>query len=258
MDLNTLQSRLSDLPLGQLAYFEVLDSTNEQALRLAEEGAPHLSLVLADEQTAGRGRRGRTWLTPPGAGLAFSLVFQQPFPTPRLTGLGALAVCEILQSEYELAAQIKWPNDVLVGGRKLAGVLVEAGWQGHEIQAAVLGVGINVAPASVPPESELDLPATCVETALGRPVDRWQLMKEVLEAMLDWLPHIHRAEFLQAWENNLAYQLEWVQLLEEASEPVEGRLLGLRSDGSLRLELPEGGEKHFQAGEIHLRKVDRY
>jgi BirA family biotin operon repressor/biotin-[acetyl-CoA-carboxylase] ligase len=261
MDIDTLQSLLSDLPLGQLIYFDILDSTNEKALRWVEDGAPHLSLVVADEQTAGRGRSGRSWFTPPGVALAFSLVFQPKalgsVPIPRLTGLGALAVCEVLQNEYDLAAQIKWPNDILVGGLKLAGVLVEAHWQGDNIQSAVLGIGINVAPDSVPPESELDLPATCVETALGSPVDRWRLLKEVLAALLDRLSSIEQAGFLQAWEDNLAYQMEWVQLLKEGSEPVEGRLLGLRSDGSLRLELPGGDERYFMAGEVRLRVVDR-
>lgn len=261
MDLGALQSRLADLPLGQMAYFDVLDSTNEQALRWAQAGAPHLSLVVADEQTAGRGRSGRAWFTPRGAALAFSLILRPEqigsTSLPRLTGLGALAVCEVLNREYDLQAQIKWPNDVLVGGRKLTGVLVEADWQGEDIRSAVLGIGINVAPDSVPPESEVVFPATCVETALGSPIDRWTLMEEVLRVLLSRLPDIHQDEFLQAWEENLAYQREWVQLLREGSEPVIGRLLGLKSDGSLRLALLNGEEKFFQAGEIHLRKVDR-
>jgi BirA family biotin operon repressor/biotin-[acetyl-CoA-carboxylase] ligase len=262
MDLYTLRSILSSLPLGQIAYFDVLDSTNEQALRWAKAGAPHLSLAVADEQTAGRGRSGRSWFTPPGAALAFSLILHPKVlgsaPIQRLTGLGALAVCEVLKNQYELAAQIKWPNDVLVGNRKLAGVLVEAQWQGEALQSVVLGIGINVAQGSVPPESELNFPATCVETALGKPVDRWNLLKDILEATLGWLPYLDQTEFLQTWEGVLAYQGEWVQLLIDGSEPVEGRLLGLESDGSLRLELPEGIKSTFRAGEVHLRKVDRY
>ncbi len=261
MDLRALQSILADLPLGSLAYFNVLDSTNAQAERWVEDGVPHLSLVVADEQTAGRGRSGRAWFTPRGAGLAFSLILRpeqiESASIPRLTGLGALAVCEVLQSKYDLQAQIKWPNDVLVGGRKLTGVLVEADWQGDEIRSAVLGIGINVAPDSVPPESEAGFPATCVETALGSPIDRWTLLREVLRVLLSRLLDIDQDEFLQAWEGNLVYQREWVQLLREGSEPVIGRLLGLRSDGSLRMSLPNGEEVFFQAGEIHLRKFDR-
>jgi BirA family biotin operon repressor/biotin-[acetyl-CoA-carboxylase] ligase len=261
MDRNTLQSLLSDLQLSSVAYFNVLDSTNAQAKRWLENEAPHLSLVVADEQTAGRGRSGRTWITPRGAALAFSLILRSEqigsASLPRLTSLGALAVCDVLRSEYGLQAQIKWPNDVLVDGKKLTGVLVEADWQGEELQSAVLGIGINVAPNSIPLESEVDFPGTCVETALGSPIDRWTLLKEVLRMMLFWLPNIDQAEFLHAWEEKLAYQRENVQLLKEGSEPVLGRLIGLRSDGSLWLALPNGEEMFFQAGDIHLRKVDR-
>jgi BirA family biotin operon repressor/biotin-[acetyl-CoA-carboxylase] ligase len=263
MELSTLQSRLSALPLGQIAYFDVLDSTNEYALHWAKGGAQNLSLVVADEQTAGRGRSGRTWFTPPGAALAFSLVIKPEelemgsVQITLLTGLGALSVCQVLQKKYGLKAEIKWPNDVLVAGRKLAGVLAELSWQGEALESAVLGIGINVAQDSVPPKSELNFPATCVETALGSPVDRWNLLKEILEGTLDWLPHLDQAEFLQAWEGNLAYQMDLVQLLFEEAEPVEGRLLGLGSDGSLRLELPDGEIRSFQAGEVHLRVVDR-
>ena len=261
MDLITLKSHLSSLPLGQIAYFEEIDSTNEYALHWAEEGAQHLSLVVADEQTAGRGRSGRTWFTPPGAALAFSLVLlPQELGSnqiTRITGLGALAVCQVLKKMYGLGSQIKWPNDVLVGGGKLAGVLAEANWGGDELQSVVLGIGINVAQDSVLPRSELNFPATSVEIELGRPVDRWELLKEVLEAILGWLPNLDQTEFLQAWEENLAYQMEWVQLISENSEPVEGRLLGLESDGSLRLTLPGGETRSIQVGEVHLRAVDR-
>jgi len=261
MDFSTIQSRLSGLPLGQIAYFDVLGSTNEDALRWAEGGAPHLSLVVADEQTAGRGRSGRAWFTPRGAALAFSLVLKPEVSgsnqISRITGLGALAVSQVLLDVHRLGSKIKWPNDVLFEGHKLAGVLAEAQWQGDALQSVVLGIGINVALESVPPESELNFPATSVETALGSPVDRWNLLKEVLEATLGWLPYLDKVEFLQAWEGNLAYQGEWVQLLKEGSEPVQGRLLGLGSDGSLRLELPGGDISTCRAGEVHLRKVDR-
>lgn len=261
MDLNTLQSRLSALPLGELAYFDQIGSTNEYALHWKEGGAQHLSLVVSDEQTAGRGRSGRTWFTPPGSALAFSLVLDpeqmDSHQITRITGLGALAVCQVLFNVYGLEARIKWPNDVLVGGRKLAGVLAEAGWQGDKLQKLVLGIGINVARDSVPPESELNFPATSVATTLGRHVDRWDLLKEVLEGILSWLPNLDQPGFLRAWEGNLAYHMEWVQLTGESLEPLEGRLIGLENDGSLRLELPGRGIRSIQVGEVRMRMVDR-
>jgi BirA family biotin operon repressor/biotin-[acetyl-CoA-carboxylase] ligase len=261
MDHSSLQACVSGLPLGQLRYFNSVGSTNDEAVRWADEGASHLSLVAAGEQTSGKGRMGRRWYTPPGGALAVSLVLRPDqldlFSPPRIAGLGALAVCEALQGNYGLAAQVKWPNDVLVGDRKLAGVLVEASWLGEELQAVILGIGINVALDSLPPAGELDFPATSVEAALGSPVDRWGLLRNVLEALLVWLPYLDQARFLQAWQGQLAYLHERVRLVRHGKEPVEGLLLGLGDDGSLRLESPSGEEETFQAGEIHLRVVDR-
>jgi len=262
MDLNTLQECLSGLPLGSLSYFDSLGSTNVQAMHWIEAGAPHLSLVVANEQTAGRGRQGRRWHTRPGGALAFSLVLRADMlgaysTSSRLTGLGALAVCDALHEEYALPAKIKWPNDVLVGGRKLAGVLVEASWQGEEFKSAVVGIGINVALDSVPPDGELEFPATSVEAALGNPIDRWMLLRAVLEAFITWLPHWESAKFLQSWDEHLAYRHDWVQLIRGGREPVVGRLLGLGEDGSLQLALPSGKVVAFPTGDVSLRIVDR-
>jgi BirA family biotin operon repressor/biotin-[acetyl-CoA-carboxylase] ligase len=261
VDTNTLQEHLADLPLGKVAFYDVLGSTNTEGMRWAEESALHLSLVAADEQTAGRGRGDRTWQTPPGAALAFSLVIRpeeyREITSSRLTGLGALAVCDVIQSCYRLPAKIKWPNDVLVGGKKLAGVLVETQWQGDQIQWAVLGIGINVARKSVPSQGELDFPATSVEDILGSPVDRWKLLKEVLAAILTRLPQLDQGGFIEAWEDNLAYRQELVQVLRDDAEPEIGRILGLDRAGYLRLVLSSGEEKLVWSGDIKLRRVDR-
>lgn len=225
------------------------------------ENAPHLSLVVADEQTAGRGRKRRSWYTPPGASLAFSLVLYTTLlgsiSSPHLTGLGALAVCTALHDGYKAEAKIKWPNDVLVGERKLAGILVEASWQGDELLSAILGIGINVALESVPPEGDLSFPATCVEAALGVPLNRWKLLREVLEAFFAWLPLLDEAIFIQTWEEKLAFRGEWVRLILEGQKPIEARLLGLEADGAIRVALPNGREERFHTGEVHLRSVDK-
>ena len=261
MDTNTLQDHLADLQLGQVAYFRVVGSTNSEASRWIKEGAPHLSLVVADEQTAGRGRSDRTWQTAPGVALAFSLVIRpvenEVISASRLTGLGALAICDVLHADYGLPAKIKWPNDVLCGGKKLAGVLVEAQWQADDIQSAVLGIGINVARESIPSQGELDFPATSVETVFGGSVDRWQLLKEVLAAIQTRIPQLDQDGFIEAWEANLAYRQELVQILREDTEPETGRILGLDRAGYLRLGLSSGEEKLVWSGDIKLRRVDR-
>jgi BirA family biotin operon repressor/biotin-[acetyl-CoA-carboxylase] ligase len=276
-----LARKLANLPLGPVHYFESIGSTNLEAADWAEAGAPDLSLVVADEQTAGRGRMGRKWFTPPGAALAFSLILRpeglagleahppdkSPTPLTRLTALGALAVCEGLcayaaSRALQVAPQIKWPNDVIMNGRKLAGVLTEATWKGTRLSFAVLGTGINVAPASLPPGEGLIFPATCFEGALGMPVDRWDVLQRVLAALLAWLPEMASVEFIEAWENRLAYRGEWVQVSSGdpaggAGIPLEGQVLGLNADGSLRLRTRSGKVMAIHSSEVHLRPVDR-
>lgn len=262
MDQASLEEVFAGLPLGPVRYYERTGSTNDEAARWVENGAPDLALVVADEQTAGRGRLGRSWYTPPGSALAFTLVMKNAPQEEILpyTALGALAVSAALDKHYALKPQIKWPNDVLVSGRKLAGVLVEAFWRGEQLQALILGIGINVATESVPTEANLQFPATSVESSLGRPVDRWTLLKQALQALLDWRPLVGNPEFIQAWEDRLAFRGEWVQMSEAVSEttrPIEmGQVDGLNSDGSLRLMTSDGKVHTIRSGDIRLRPVD--
>lgn len=267
---------LSALLLADFRYLSKVDSTNEEALRWIAAGAPHLSLVVADGQTAGRGRLDRHWFTPPGYALAFSLILRpapavvspgvasnplslslSPEQMPRLTALAALGVCQALQAGWSLQAGIKWPNDVLIEGRKVAGILVETSWQGEQLSAVIVGVGVNVTPASVPPPQDLLFPATCVEAHLtDLTIDRWELLARILSAMLDWIPRLPFPDFIHAWQYRLAYLGKQVQVYSEASEPLTGHILGLTQDGSLRLLLASGQVETLQFGEVHLRLVD--
>ncbi len=277
MDQRELDKLLADLPLGSIRYFSQVGSTNDLASRWAEAGAPDLSLVVADEQIAGRGRADRRWITAPGAGLSFSLILRPenlPFETlsgadqggppsslTRLTALGALAVCETLNQVLPpmLPAQIKWPNDVIATRRKLAGVLVELNWLGDQLKYAVLGIGINVARPSVPPDSELDFPATCVEEVVGKPVDRWKLLHAVLSNLLFWRDRLSTETFLQAWQGRLAFRGEWVQLIPDLAETLpkqEAQVIGINPDGSLRLRLRTGETIVARFGEVRLRQID--
>jgi BirA family biotin operon repressor/biotin-[acetyl-CoA-carboxylase] ligase len=274
IDQVSLERVLQGIPTGPIRYLDQVGSTNTEALRWADAGAPDLSVVIADEQTAGRGRQGRIWFTPPGAALAFSLVLREdrtfaqsplveslsgytPSWLGRLTALGALAVCRTLEVGYHLAPQIKWPNDVLLERRKVCGILTEAQWQGERLDAVVLGIGINVAPASVPPDSELLYPATCVEAMLEHEVDRWQLLRSVLEHVLAWRSRLKGPEFLSAWEDRLAFKGEPVEIYPGAAGenlPVErGVLLGLDSAGRLRIRGQNGGVQSLEVGELRLR-----
>jgi len=264
MDLRALEQALADLPLGPLRYYAQTGSTNADAALWAEAGATDLALVVADEQTAGRGRRGRRWLTPPGAALAFSLVLRPgagAFAPAHLTALGALAVCDALLEHYHLATQIKWPNDVLLERRKIGGILVEAYWQGESLTTAILGIGVNVTQAAVPKEADVVFPATCVEACSGRPVDRLDLLHTVLRQLLDWRPRLGSEEFLRAWEERLAFRNEWVRVLPGSGEVLqpefqEGQIQCLEADGALRLRNRAGQAFTLYAGEVSLRPLN--
>lgn len=260
MDQQSLESRLQGLPIPEVRYQTSVGSTNDLAADWAAQGAPDLALVAADEQTQGRGRAGRRWYTPPGSALAFSLVLrprmENPDWFPRLTALGALAVCQALEKNYRLPAQIKWPNDVLVNGKKLSGVLVETAWQGSRLRHAVLGVGVNVTPAAVPKDEKLAFPATDVSTALGNSVERLELLAHILNWLVHWYARLSRADFLAAWKLHLAYVNQTVQILRADAPGLTGRISGLAENGALLLRLREGQEVPVDYGDVQLRPVD--
>lgn len=252
-----LRRVLSSLPLGGLRYFDSVGSTNDQALSWASQGAPDMALVIANEQTRGRGRMGRAWLTPPGSALAFSLVLR-PFglqfdAVSLISGLGALALCDALD-QHGVAAQIKWPNDVLAGGRKLAGILVEAVWIGDMVESLVLGMGVNVLPDSAPPDDQVLFPATSVALQ-GAAVDRWALLRDILAALVRRRTLLGQPEFIDGWARRLAFSGQPVQVWRDPQPPLVGVVRGLDADGSLRLETSPGILQSIRHGEVHLRPV---
>ncbi len=256
MNKHDLQKKLSGLPLGRIRYFDSIGSTNDEALAWAAQGAGDLSIVIADEQTAGRGRLKRKWFTPKGTALAFSLILRpseaESTHPARTVGLGALALTATCL-KFGLGAQIKWPNDVLLGRKKTAGILVESVWTGEALDAMVLGMGVNVLAASVPPADLVIFPATSLESELGHPVDRADILREILSAFLLWRIKLGTDEFLKAWEDALAFRGEQVQIFKGDESPFMGELLGLAPDGGLRLRDTNDSILTIQFGEIHLR-----
>jgi BirA family biotin operon repressor/biotin-[acetyl-CoA-carboxylase] ligase len=252
----------NDLPLHGLGeplyFFPSIGSTNDHAMKLAKGGAPHGTLVFAEEQTEGKGRAGRTWFTPSNSALAFSLVLRPPGIPLRavgdLTALGALAVSEAFES-LGIEGKIKWPNDVMLFNRKVAGVLVEGSWLGDQFEFAVLGIGINVRSESVPPEEAIDIPAICVDAAVGKRVDRHTLMLGVIKSVGRWLPQVGSPALINAWNQKLAYrgQLVMVQLLDGE---IFGEVQGVGVGGCLQLILKNGEIFEVAFGDVHLRVVD--
>ena len=227
-------------------------------MSLARGGAPHGTLVIAEEQTEGKGRAGRQWFTPPNSALALSLLLR-PTRTPLeaigdLTALGAIAVVEAFEG-LGIEGKIKWPNDVMLLERKVAGVLVEGSWIGDQFEFAILGIGINVRPESVPPEEKIVVPAICVDTAVGERVDRHHLMLEVINGVGKWLPRLGSPSLINAWNHRLAYRDQWV-IVQLPDGEINGQVHGVGVGGCLQLSLKTGEIQEVAFGDVHLKPVD--
>jgi len=252
-----IAAALRDIPLGGLRYFETIGSTNDVALAWATNGAPDLSLIIANEQVSGRGRGKHSWYSPAGAALVFSLVLRpkrnEINSVPLFSGLGAMAACCALDEMDRLVPEIKWPNDVLLSGRKVSGILAEAVWVGNKVESVVLGIGVNVARSAVPPTEGLNFPATSLEAEMNSLPDRVILLRKILAHLLVWRHKIGENSFVKAWEERLAYKGQPVQIHPEVGEEFTGLLDGLENDGGLRLCKVDGQIVTVHFGEVHLR-----
>jgi BirA family biotin operon repressor/biotin-[acetyl-CoA-carboxylase] ligase len=238
-------------------WFESTASTNDVAARLAESGAEEGTIVVAERQTAGRGRHGRVWFSPPGAGLYVSVIVRpasdesnDEHPAALLTLASGVAIAEAVRAVTGLPAEIKWPNDVLVGGRKLAGILAEAAVQAGTLQFVVVGFGVNLQPAAYPPE--LAPRVTSIEAETSRPADRAVLVAEILAAMGERCADLRAGRFdaiLSAWRR-LAPSLpgarvEW----DSPAGVVRGRAEDIDRHGALLVRV-DGKLERIVAGEL--------
>ena len=222
-------------------------STMDVAAALASQGAPPGVVVAAEQQTAGRGRRGSAWVSPPGAGLYFSVVARPSAKSlPLLTLAAGVAVREGVAAASGLHADLKWPNDLLVAKRKLAGILAEGIAIGTAGQAVVVGVGVNVRPAAYPPD--VAARATSIEGELGRAVDRDALLAAILDALSARLAGLDQnaGDILQAWRaaspSAVGTRVEW--------DGRRGVTAGIDDTGALLVTTAAGVERII-AGELH-------
>lgn len=228
------------------AHHRVTDSTNERAKDLARAGAAHGTLVTADEQTAGRGRQGRSWVAPPGSAVLMSLVLRELEPGVALAPLAAaVAVCEAAEeSAPGVECRVKWPNDVWIESRKLAGILIEGrpqeGW-------AVLGIGLNVTATELPAEL-LDLATTlALASSVAAPAPE-AVLARLLAALERWLA-APAAEVLTAWRARDALLGREVHWADGA-----GTAAGIDGDGGLLVDTT-AGRVTLGAGEVHLERA---
>jgi BirA family transcriptional regulator, biotin operon repressor / biotin---[acetyl-CoA-carboxylase] ligase len=244
--------------LGQpLLYFSAIGSTNDVAASIAEGGPSDGAVVIADAQTAGRGRRGRPWFSPPGSGLYVSIVLDIPGRSPdpaRATALLTLAAGAALSEAVEAAtgirADIKWPNDLLIDGRKIGGILAEGVTNATQLTSVVLGYGINLAPSSFPPE--LRGRASSLETELGRPVDRAALCVETLIAVARRRDDLVAGRFdaiLSAWRERAPRSRGALVTWRSESGPRSGVTMGIDEQGALLIRVGSGVER-ILAGEV--------
>jgi BirA family biotin operon repressor/biotin-[acetyl-CoA-carboxylase] ligase len=260
MDVDALTSLFNSLPVPHIRYFDTIGSTNDEALAWIAAGAQDGCLVAADQQTLGRGRLNRRWITRPGAALAFSMIL---LPTPDeieylgfFSPLGALAISQALENMLGLVPQIKWPNDVLLQNRKVAGILLEAAWLGNQLQGIVLGMGLNVTARAVPPANELLFPATSVEEVAGHAVDRLALLKAIVQSLFEWRSKLKETDFRRAWEQRLAFTGQWVRIEGTGKPSVTGQVLGIDASGGLLLRGSAGETITVTVGDVHLRLME--
>jgi BirA family biotin operon repressor/biotin-[acetyl-CoA-carboxylase] ligase len=169
--------------------YQAVDSTNDEAMALAARGALDGTVVIADAQRRGRGRMGRSWASPGGVGIYLSVILRpaiQPHDAPSLTLLGAVAVAEAIEEVTGLAAGVKWPNDLIVRGRKVGGILGEVAAEVSRLHYVVLGIGVNVNQTEANFEGELGHTATSLRIETGRLVDRTAMIRSLCESLDRW------------------------------------------------------------------------
>jgi BirA family transcriptional regulator, biotin operon repressor / biotin---[acetyl-CoA-carboxylase] ligase len=238
---------------GPIHHFETLDSTNDLAKELAARGAPEGTVVVAETQTGGRGRLGREWNSPPGVGLYVSLVLRPmlpPMELPQITLTTAVAVVRAVRRVAGVAPGIKWPNDLLIGGKKLGGILTEMETESDRIRHVVVGLGLNVNNPEFSPE--LAATATSLNLAAGGTFPRVQILKawlEEFEALYDQFLNQGFPQILDEWKA-LTVTLGTAVTVRQGPRELSGQALDVAPDGALLLRLASGEIMRVTSGEI--------
>ncbi|RPI95470.1 MAG: biotin--[acetyl-CoA-carboxylase] ligase [Chloroflexi bacterium] len=266
MDDSFTSERLHDV-LGErpFRFFEQVTSTQDVAYEWAmteptlpgrQPGDRH-AVVIAEQQIAGRGRQGRVWVSPPQSSIMASVILKPALPPehlPRVTMLGALAVADVLRPLLGEALSLKWPNDVLIRGKKVCGILAESTWIGDQLAAVILGIGLNVRLASE--TQSLIAGATSLEAELGRPVNRLDLLRSLLDRVDNWAALAGEPLLLDTWRASLSTLGKRVRVYTAPhnvqSPYYTGTAEAVDDGGALLVRLDSGEQRRVIAADVGL------
>ena len=245
----------------QLHYYQDLDSTNRMAQELARQGAAEGTVVVAERQLSGRGRQGRAWHSPAGVGLYSSLILRPALPPNQvqlLTLAVAVAVARAISAQTLLSPKIKWPNDILISEKKVAGILTEAEAVAERIAHVVVGVGINVNHTAAELGRDLEALATSLRLELGRSVERSALAAHLFVEVETWYERLKGRDssgMLDEWRRHAATLGRRVRVFL-GQTTVEGTALDVTNEGALLVERGDGSRTVVHSGDVeHLRLV---
>lgn len=254
--LEEIQRGLATRRLGsRIHYFPEVDSTNVHARKLAQEGASEGEIVIAESQTQGKGRMGRSWVSPPYLNLYLSVILRpklSPIHASQITLMAAVALAETVQSFIPFPPEIKWPNDIMIGGKKLAGILTESSCERDRLLFVILGIGVNVNfPLSLMPET-IQESATSMMILTQKPVDRVAFTSRLIQNLNRCYGDLEDQGFsliARRWESFFRLRGKRIRV-EMMDQAILGKAVGIDGDGALILEDEQGALKRIVAGDL--------
>lgn len=252
-----IKAGLKTIRFGRNAhYFDSVESTQKELHALARKGAPEGTLVVADRQWSGKGRLGRSWHSPPGTGIWMSLLLRPLLELrqcPQLTLVAAIAIAETIREQIELPVMVKWPNDLLLDGKKIGGILTELRAESDCVDYIVLGIGINVNTTEFPPE--LTDQASSLALAKGQPIRRTLLLQRLLEKLENLYQMYESRGFAPLkprWEALALGMGKPVIVRRVNQDPLEGTAMGLDEDGALLVRDLKGQLERVYSADIEM------
>lgn len=239
----------------KIYYFDKLDTTMKEAFRLGMEGEKEGTIVIAEQQSHGKGRLGRIWESPKGKGIYMSLLLCPQLPlteVPLMTLMSAVAICDAVRTLYDVVAEIKWPNDLLINGKKISGILTELNAESDRVKFLVIGVGINVNTT----KSHLPEKATSLKLEIGKKIDRIKLLQIILEKFEFWYEQCLADGFdgvLQQWKT-WSCTLGREIVVSDGHRQTKGKAMDLDSYGRLIIKQEDGNRVAVMTGDVTLLK----